>query len=69
MNYLSSDMILAVSIDCELDVLSGYDWVQEGLPYREWLIPSDFGTNARSRLSKWGPTFGRVERRRSLSRW
>ena len=39
---VSGDTILAVSIDCELDVLSGYEWVQEGLPYREWLIPADF---------------------------
>ena len=39
---VSGNTILAVSFDCEPDDLSDYERVQEGLPYREWLIPADF---------------------------
>ena len=39
---VSGNTILAVSFDCEPDDLSDYEWVQEGFPSREWLIPSDF---------------------------
>ena len=61
---VNGNTILAVSIDCEVDDLSAYEWDQEGLPYREWLIPADF-VNKRTiaSCSKWGRTFGRVERR------
>ena len=33
---------LAVTLDCNFDALSDYEWVQEGQSYREWLIPADF---------------------------
>jgi hypothetical protein len=39
---VSADTILAVSLDCEIDALSDYEWVEEGQSYREWLIPADF---------------------------
>jgi hypothetical protein len=39
---VDADTILAVSLDCELDHLSKYEFVEEGRSYREWLIPAEF---------------------------
>jgi hypothetical protein len=39
---VSADTILAVSLDCEIDALSDYEWVEKGQSYREWLVPADF---------------------------
>jgi hypothetical protein len=33
------DMLLAVEIPEE--VIAEYEWIEEGKPYREWLIPAD----------------------------
>jgi hypothetical protein len=35
----SGDVILA--IEAPEDVLSPFEWVEEGKPYREWLVPAD----------------------------
>jgi hypothetical protein len=37
-----ADTTLAVSLDCEPDALSDYEWIKERQSCREWLIPSDF---------------------------
>ena len=39
---VEADANLAVLVDCELDDLSKYEWVEEGCSYREWLVPADF---------------------------
>ena len=41
-NNVSGDTQLAVSLDCEPNDLSDYEWVQDGQSYQEWLIPADF---------------------------
>lgn len=39
-NNVNADSVLAVSLDCEPDDLSGYKWVQDGQARQEWLIPA-----------------------------
>jgi hypothetical protein len=51
---VSGNTILAVSFDCELDDFSDYEWVQEGLPYREWLIPADFANKRTVAIAQMG---------------
>jgi hypothetical protein len=35
------DTLLEVTVDLGKDVLDGYEWVEEGKGYREWLVPAD----------------------------
>jgi len=35
------DTLLTVDLQLPEDVLDLYEWVEEGKPYREWLIPAD----------------------------
>lgn len=34
------DVLLEVQLDMTKDELAQYEWVEEGKPYREWLIPA-----------------------------
>jgi hypothetical protein len=34
------DTLLEVIVDLSADDLADYEWVEEGKPYREWLIPA-----------------------------
>jgi len=36
------DTILTVSFSCTEADLADFEWIEEGKPYREWLIPSSF---------------------------
>jgi hypothetical protein len=36
------DVLLQVDLDVEATALDEFEWVEEGKPYREWLVPSEF---------------------------
>jgi hypothetical protein len=36
------DVILAVKFSVPLSALDKWEWIEEGKPFREWLIPADF---------------------------
>jgi len=35
------DTLLEVNLDLPKDELQDYEWVEDGKPYREWLIPAE----------------------------
>ena len=37
---ISGDAVLRVELDVPAHELAGYEWVEEGRGYREWLVPA-----------------------------
>ena len=35
------NVVLEVTLDVQESELAEYEWIEEGKPYREWLIPED----------------------------
>jgi hypothetical protein len=44
------DVVLRVELACTEVDLAPYEWVEQGKPYREWLVPAAF-INMRSKVS------------------
>jgi hypothetical protein len=45
------DSLLEVSVDLPADALAAWEWIEEGKPYREWLIPATLlNPNCRVRI-------------------
>lgn len=34
--------LLKVTLDCAEDEIADFEWIEEGKPHREWLIPAPF---------------------------
>ncbi len=49
---LDCTAMLAVDIELTPDEVASWELVEEGKPYREWLIPADV-VNARARVSRY----------------
>jgi hypothetical protein len=36
------ETLLTVTLDCRESAIAEFEWIEDGKPYREWLIPARF---------------------------
>ena len=44
------ETVFRIVVDATESDLSGYEWIEEEKPYREWLIPADFINSKKTRI-------------------